>query len=148
MAVNMANEFAAIINGGAAASSNNSDKPKAKIWLNIGIPIKVKNENGEVVEELLTLPYNLAIDTMKPAEVPTRAKTAKGKLHQQRIIARNQMLERLQKMGEKLEAGEHIEIEGFALQLQKSTEEDDLNEVSNDQNNDFLSGLNRFMMAE
>ena len=70
--------------------------------------------------ELLTLPVNLAIDTMKKRDIPTRKPTtAKGKQFRDRAIASNQLLDYIQKASANLEPGATVTLEGFTIQLQR-----------------------------
>ena len=73
------------------ASGSTEERPQSQLWLNVGVMVKtVDPETGEPVDELLTLPVNLAIDTMKKREIPTRKPTtakAYGLGEIQRIVA-------------------------------------------------------------
>lgn len=118
-----------LFNTGArtAMAPSNEERPQSEIWLNVGIMVKTINaETGDEEDELLTLPINLAIDTMKKRDVPTRRPTtAKGKQFRDRAIASNQLLEYIQRASAGLEPGATMTLEGFTLQLQRVNEKED-----------------------
>lgn len=104
------------------------ERPQSEIWLNVGVMTKVIDpETGDEVEELLTLPVNLAIDTMKKRDIPTRKPTtAKAKQYRDRAVASNMLLDAIQKAAGNLEPGATMSLEGFTLQLQRvNAKEDD-----------------------
>ncbi len=116
-------------NGRVAPTTNADERPQSEIWLNVGVMVKVIDpETGEQVEELLTLPVNLAIDTMKKREIPGRKPTtAKAKQYRDRAVASNQLLDAIQKAAGNLEPGATMALEGFTLQLQRvNTKEDEM----------------------
>ena len=109
------------------APIGNEERPQSEIWLNVGVMVKVLDpETGEEVEELLTLPVNLAIDTMKKREIPGRKPTtAKAKQYRDRAVASNQLLDAIQKAATSLEPGATLALEGFTLQLQRVNAKED-----------------------
>ena len=119
-----------LFNTGArtAMAPSNEERPQSEIWLNVGVMVKtIDPETSEEVEELLTLPVNLAIDTMKKREIPNRKPTtAKAKQYRDRAVASNQLLDFIQKASANLEPGATLELQGFTLQLQRvNTKEDE-----------------------
>lgn len=103
------------------------ERPQSEIWLNVGVMVKtIDPETSEEVEELLTLPVNLAIDTMKKRDIPNRKPTtAKAKQYRDRAVASNQLLEFIQKASANLEPGAVLQLEGFTLQLQRVNAKED-----------------------
>jgi hypothetical protein len=88
---------------------------QAKIWLNI----VVKSAAGD----LISLPYGIALDTMKDAKVsgdPEWRAMAK---------ARNEFLAQLLALSEELEEGEGQILTGVQVQMYKKQEENDAEEV-------------------
>lgn len=83
-------------------NGRNADKPKSKLWLNIGVMIQEKDEQGNPVETQVTLPFGLALDTMQP--MPGNTKLAKRK---------NDLLEKLQRACfEAVQPGNTEELKG------------------------------------
>ena len=84
--------------------ANASNKPKAEVWLNIGIePKGLANEDGTPV--FITLPYNLALDTMPDANV-----NSSNKEFAIRQNSKNQLKALLIEAGMNLEPGESKEV--------------------------------------
>ena len=120
-----------------------NDRPQSEIWLNVGVMVDTINpDTGEKEQELLTLPVNLAIDTMKKREIPTRKPTtAKGKQFRDRAIASNQLLEYIQKASANLEPGATLTLDGFTLQLQRVNEKEDELAGTDPTDNPYLSQI-------
>ena len=139
--LNASNLFASA--GRAAMAPTADERPQSEIWLNVGVMMKVIDpETGDEVEELLTLPVNLAIDTMKKREIPTRKPTtAKGKQFRDRAIASNQLLEYIQKASANLEPGATLTLDGFTLQLQRVNEKEDELAGTDPTDNPYLSQI-------
>ena len=118
-------------------------RPQSEIWLNVGVMVSTVNpDTGETEQELLTLPVNLAIDTMKKREIPTRKPTtAKGKQFRDRAIASNQLLEYIQKASANLEPGATLTLDGFTLQLQRVNEKEDETAGTDPADNPYLSQI-------
>ena len=125
------------------APTGNEERPQSEIWLNVGVMVSTVNpDTGETEQELLTLPVNLAIDTMKKREIPTRKPTtAKGKQFRDRAIASNQLLEYIQKASANLEPGATLTLDGFTLQLQRVNEKEDELAGTNPTDNPYLSQI-------
>jgi len=136
--------MAPVGNGGRAqrVDANGNPLKDAEIWLNVGVLVETTDpDTGEKVQEHLTLPVNLAIDTMRKREVPNRKPTtAKAKQFLDRIIASNELLEGLQKASAALEPGETITLEGFTLQLQRVNEKVDVDNIDTS-DNQYLSQI-------
>ena len=120
-----------------------NDRPQSEIWLNVGVMVETVNpDTGEKEQELLTLPVNLAIDTMKKREIPTRKPTtAKGKQFRDRAIASNQLLEYIQKASANLAPGATLTLDGFTLQLQRVNEKEDELAGTDPSDNPYLSQI-------
>ena len=84
--------------------ANAANKPKAEVWLNIGIePKGLANEDGTPV--FITLPYNLALDTMPNANV-----NSSNKEFAIRQNSKNQLKALLIEAGMNLQPGESREV--------------------------------------
>lgn len=127
--------------GSRTVPAETDARPQSEIWLNVGVMVKTINpDTGDEEMELLTLPVNLAIDTMKKREIPTRKPTtAKGKQFRDRAIASNQLLEYIQKASANLEPGATVTLEGFTIQLQRVNEKEDELAGTDPSNNPYLS---------
>lgn len=112
----------AILNGNNASSiigaalngkaTNNTQRPQAEIFLNVGITVQLPNEEGEMVDTFLSLPFGLPLDTMN--ELVIRGNNAQWN---EQAAARNELLKALVKMGESLEAGSGTELPKLQVQL-------------------------------
>ena len=127
----------------ATVPAETDARPQSEIWLNVGVMVKTINpDTGDEEMELLTLPVNLAIDTMKKREIPTRKPTtAKGKQFRDRAIASNQLLEYIQKASANLEPGATLTLDGFTLQLQRVNEKEDELAGTDPTDNPYLSQI-------
>ena len=86
------------------AGTNTNEKAKAQVWLNIGIePKGLVNEDGTPV--FITLPYNLALDTMPNANV-----NSSNKEFAIRQNSKNQLKALLIEAGMNLQPGESQEV--------------------------------------
>lgn len=73
-----------------------TDRPQAKVWLNVGY---------QVEDKFVNLPLGLAIDTMEPTEV--RGQNEDWIMLQ---TARNELLKAIQEAGDELKPGEEREL--------------------------------------
>ena len=131
-------------NGNASNNAGAStERPKSKVWLNVGYNVPVKNdETGEVENVFINLPFGLGLDTMSPAEYS-------GSSDRMHMItaAKNQLLEMLQKLAdENIAAGEAEIVEGLEIQIRRKAEASAT--VSNSGTNPFLAAMaDRFKVA-
>lgn len=88
---------------------NNADLPKAKTWLNIGYTI-----NGRFVN----LPLGMPLDTMQPA-----AATGQNSDWVSFQTARNNLLQRLQNIGDNLQPGEEVDVPVLTIKIRRVNEE-------------------------
>lgn len=101
-----------------AAASNyasKEDKPKTKIWINIGYDSK-DEETGEPL--FISTPFGLGVDTMNKQEEPN----GKNKAFLRLVRAKNELLEYLQKYAEALEPGEAQIITDLKIQIRRIEE--------------------------
>ncbi len=122
-------DFAAQQNAPTARSRTaRDDRPKAKVWLNIGY---------QAGDKFITLPVGLPIDTMEPVEVRGQNEDW---IKQQN--ARNGLLEMLQQAGASLEAGEEKTV-NLTIQLRRTNEEVQVATVDNEYalNPDLLKSI-------
>ena len=91
--------------GGAA-------RPQAEIFINVGITVQMPNEEGEMVDTFLSLPFGLPLDNMN--ELIIRGNNAQWN---EQAAARNELLKALVKMGESLDAGTGSELPKLQVQL-------------------------------
>lgn len=94
---------------GAQRPTNNSDRPKAKLWLNIGYEV-----NGKFVN----LPVGIPLDTMEP--VQARGQNADWVQFQ---TARNELLKALQAAGDQLEPGAEMVIPTLEIRVRHTASE-------------------------
>lgn len=87
--------------GANASNVESSDKTPAKVWLNIGKTVKVKNDNGEEEAVFVSIPVGIAIDTQQPVAIRGR-----NERYNAFVAAKNDLLAQLQEMGSKMEPGE------------------------------------------
>lgn len=106
---NASSIIGAALNGRAA---NNTQRSQAEIFLNVGITVQLPNEEGEMVDTFLPLPFGLPLDTMN--ELVIRGNNAQWN---EQAAARNELLKALVKMGESLEAGSGTELPKLQVQL-------------------------------
>lgn len=106
---NASSIIGAALNGRAA---NNTQRPQAEIFLNVGITVQLPNEEGEMVDTFLPLPFGLPLDTMN--ELVIRGNNAQWN---EQAAVRNELLKALVKMGESLEAGSGTELPKLQVQL-------------------------------
>lgn len=89
--------------------TNNSDRPKAKLWLNIGYEV-----NGKFVN----LPVGIPLDTMEP--VQARGQNVDWVQFQ---TARNELLKALQAAGDQLEPGAEMVIPTLEIRVRHTANE-------------------------
>lgn len=106
--------------------TNPNDKPKAKVWLNIGY---------EAGGKFINLPIGLPIDTMDPAEI--RGQNVDWVKQR---TAQNQLLKALQDLGLKMQPGEERDI-NLTLRMRRVSEELSVSQEENEYAIDFGSLL-------
>lgn len=93
-----------LFNKNQQTNASANEKAKAQVWLNIGIePKGLVNEDGTPV--FITLPYNLALDTMPDCNI-----NSTNKEFAIRQNSKNQLKALLIETGMKLEPGESREV--------------------------------------
>jgi len=105
--------------GTQATTTNNSDKPKAKFWLNIGYVSDVKDEDGTF--RFVSLPMGIPLDTMDA--VKTRSSNPDYAMFQ---AARNDLLTQILEAAEGLAPGQDYVINaegGMAIQIRRILDE-------------------------
>ena len=97
MNANAASLIAAALGGNATAKE---EKKQAQIYLNVGITIPLPNQQGEMVDTFVSLPFGLPLDTMSKM-------VAKGNNQEwnQLVDLKNGLLEALTKLGNTQEPG-------------------------------------------
>jgi hypothetical protein len=105
------------------------DRPKAKIWLNIGY-----ETNGRFVN----LPIGTPVDTMEAAEI--RGQNEDWVKFQ---TARNNLLKALQALGTQLAPGQEIEVPNLVIKLRRVNADLDVSKETNEYSVDFLSLLTK-----
>lgn len=90
---------------------DNEPRPQADLWLNVGM---VSPKTGE----LISLPKNIALDTMEPQRIYSLSEDASPEavLARNVRIAQNKLLEQLLELGATLGKGERSDI--LTLQVQ------------------------------
>lgn len=120
--INSSNEARSIIGaalgGKTAGRSGNGDRPQAEFFINIGVTVPMPDENGNMVDTFLSLPYGLPLDTM--SELVIRGN---NEVWNNQAAARNELLKALVKMGSELEAGSGQELPKLQVQLYRRKEQ-------------------------
>jgi hypothetical protein len=143
-AVAQAQAETAIAAGVEATTTERAPRKRSSIWLNIGPMTTTKDAEGNEVQDQVSMPINLAIDTMRKREYPwnfdaqgrARKHTkplTKGQLEMKDSIdASNLMLDMLLEAASHMEPGTSNVLNRFAVVLQRNFGEDDAEAV--DQN--------------
>ena len=97
MNANAASLISSVLGGNATAKE---EKQQAQIYLNVGITIPLPNQQGEMVDTFVSLPFGLPLDTMSKM-------VAKGNNQEwnQLVDLKNGLLEALTKLGNTQEPG-------------------------------------------
>lgn len=103
------------------------ERPKAKLWLNIGY-----EQNGRFVN----LPVGTPVDTMEATEA--KGQNADWVKFQ---TARNKLLQALQALGDTLEPGAEIEVPNLIIKLRRTNENMVIAEDENEYAVDLLGLL-------
>jgi len=108
----MAMQFATPV-AATSAPVSRQDRPKATVWLNIGITVPMTNETtGEVEDTFVSLPIGLPVDTMEAQEMKgNNANWANL------VQAKNWLLNELQTMSKGIKPGQSELIEGLQIQI-------------------------------
>jgi hypothetical protein len=113
-------------------NNNGQEREKTQSWLNIGFTST--DSNGDDV--FISLPLGLAIDTMKPSNVPN-----KDSDYRDMTIAKNELLDQLQKLIAGMEPGQTEIIETLQIQVRRVDEA--AQEEGPSDRNPHLSNLSR-----
>lgn len=81
----------------------NVDRPKAKVWLNVGFEVDGKR---------VTLPLGIALDTMEPIKI-----TGQSVEWHELAGARNALLKALQTAGDEVEPGSEVTVPGLVVSV-------------------------------
>ena len=94
-----------------------TDRPKAQLWLNVGVPLEVTQEDGTVITEFMSLPVGIPLDTTEPM-------VARGnnKDWHKKVAVKNALLKMAQETAEALEAGEGAIIDKLQIQVFRSND--------------------------
>lgn len=109
-------------NGGNAET-----KVKSMVWVNVGATLSVKQDDGTMADEFISMPVGIPLDTQTPMEV-----RGKNKAWHHKVQAKNMILQMLQAVGEELEPGAG-EIIGD-LQIQVFRKNDAAEEADSSEN--------------
>lgn len=85
----------------ARAATPATDRPEAKVWLNIGYDVETTDADGKPTTMFVNLPVGVPLDTMEPAKV-----TGQNEAFLQLRSAQNNLLKLLQEASDGLAAGE------------------------------------------
>lgn len=93
-------------------------RPQAELWLNVGVL-------SPVTGELISLPSNIPVDTMKQREIYPLGDDASPEARDARNvrIAQNALLQKLLQIGETLGKGERSEVMTLQVQLFRRNDE-------------------------
>jgi hypothetical protein len=131
MALNFADRFKT-----AQAQANTQkadDRPKAQLWLNIGLPTDYKAADGSDKYSFLSLATGIALDTMAPIEIKGR-----NKEYNDFAAAQNRLREMLLEHLKDLKPGESVEVD---LKIMARRVDDAPVPNSDPNTNQFLAAL-------
>jgi len=91
----LANEVLNPVAEAPKADAPSTKKPKAKVWLNIGVTLPMKQEDGTMKDTFCSMPMGVPLDTMEPM-------TARGNNveNNQKVEIGNLFMEHLQSWAE------------------------------------------------
>lgn len=98
----------------SSPAEQNQDRPRNVNWLNIGVQIPVKDDQGN--DMIITLPLGVAIDSMKVTSVNGES-TTNGALA---LRARNALIEKLQQMFAEMPEGTRKVIPELIVEAYKA----------------------------
>lgn len=98
--------------------SNPVDKPKNEFYLNVGIRVPMKNEDGEDVFPLVTLPIGIPLDGLK-IKLSNSSNESWNKLQ----LNKKQLLEYIQEVASSLQKGEAVELEQMIVEIRRTKPE-------------------------
>lgn len=120
--INNSNEARSIIGaalgGKGAGRQQSGDRPQAEFFINVGVTVPMPDEEGNMVDTFLSLPYGLPLDTM--SELVIRGN---NEVWNNQAAARNELLKALVKMGGELEVGSGQELPKLQVQLYRRKEQ-------------------------
>ncbi|ECQ2933722.1 hypothetical protein PJM40_0011 [Salmonella phage vB_SenP_UTK0002] len=119
--------------GGKPAAG--AQRPQAEVFINVGINVQMPNEEGEMVDTFLSLPFGLPLDTMN--ELVIRGNNQQWN---EQAAARNELLKALVKMGEALDAGTGTEMPKLSVQLYRRKAQEE-HQASNNAMAQILAAL-------
>lgn len=131
MALNFADRFKAAQAGQTMTKAD--DRPKAQIWLNVGLPTDYKATDGSDKYSFLSLATGIALDTMAPIEIKGR-----NKEYNDFAAAQNKLREMLLEHLKDLKPGESVEVD---LKIMARRVDDAPIPNSDPNTNQFLSAL-------
>ena len=116
----------------AATGTAQVQRPKSKLWANVGRKIVTTDANGVEVVDFVAMPSNLAIDTMAKREYPwlfdmkgnrreyTKPLTEAQVVLKEAIDLSNALWDMVNGFGmDSLEPGQSVELEGFTIVLSR-----------------------------
>jgi len=91
-----------------------ANKPKAEVWLNVGITLPIVQADGTTQDTFVALPFGLPLDTMEDM-------VAKGKNADwlNMVAVKNALLAKLKDAGNGLESGGEQVVAGLEIQLKR-----------------------------
>ena len=112
-------------------ASENNEREKAKVWLNVGVNLPGAGEDGG--DLFISLPVGIPLDTMKPQEV--RGNKASWI---QLVQAKNGLLDMLQKAATGLEPGSNEILPQLSVQILRVGQPE---QVGDEASNPLLAAL-------
>jgi hypothetical protein len=104
--------------GNKSAGNKPADRPQAEIYINVGVTVQMPNEEGEMVDVFLSLPYGLPLDTMSDLVI-----RGNNQVWNDQAAARNELKAALVKLGESLEQGVGQTMPKLQVQLYRRKEQ-------------------------
>lgn len=97
------------------ATEARTERPQAKVWINIGVTIGVPQADGTVVDTFVSIPAGIPLDTMEP--MVGRGNSAD---YAALVQAKNWVLSQLQTAAEDIKAGEDQLVEGLEVRIRRA----------------------------
>lgn len=107
-------EFGNFNSNRTAPANNSDDRPKAEVWLNIGLTVPLPQEDGSTVDTFVALPVGIPLDTME--EMAMRGNNENW---HQMVQAKNWLLAELKKAAKGIKPGADDLVKGLEIQIKR-----------------------------
>lgn len=111
----MALQFATNAARNNVGTTAQDDRPKAQVWLNVGVNAEIANpDTGETETVFIALPVGIPLDTMEGMEI-----RGSNPNWAHMVQAKNALLSELQRMSRNIDAGGDEIVDGLQIQLKR-----------------------------